>query len=110
MFSDLSIHASSARFPAPTVVTASVAAHVLIVVAALFYSVAAPGLLPQPRAAFAFVDAERRVQLLDLELPPPSRRVTTSRADPKTITSRTADVSSASPPPVVAPMGIPRET
>jgi protein TonB len=68
LFGDVAVRPPSVRSRRSPVVVASIAVHVLVVVAVLLATAIAPDILPTPREALAFYEPAR---LIDIELPPP---------------------------------------
>jgi protein TonB len=68
LFGSVAIRPRSVRSRRSPVVVASIAVHVLVVVAVLLATAIAPDILPTPREALAFYEPAR---LIDIELPPP---------------------------------------
>jgi len=101
LFSDVAVRPPSVRSRRSPVVVASIAVHVLLVVAILLATAIAPDILPTPREALAFYEPAR---LIDIELPPPPPATRSATAPPQMPTA------SQSAAPVVAPTSIVPET
>jgi protein TonB len=101
LFRDVAVRPPSVRSRRSPVVVASIAVHVIIVIAFLVATAIAPDILPTPREALAFYEPAR---LIDIELPPPPPAPRQVTAPP--------DVPAVSPDaaPVVAPTSITPET
>jgi protein TonB len=100
LFGDVAVRPPSARSRRSPVVVASIAVHVLVVVAILLATAIAPDILPTPREALAFYEPAR---LIDIELPPPpAPRPATAPPQMPAVSQYTA--------PVVAPTAIVPET
>jgi protein TonB len=68
LFGNVAVRPPSVRSRRSPVVAASIAVHVLVMVAVLLATAIAPDILPTPREALAFYEPAR---LIDIELPPP---------------------------------------
>jgi protein TonB len=103
LFGDVAVRPPSVRSRRSPVVVASVAVHVLVVIAVLVTTAIAPDILPTPREALAFYEPAR---LIDIELPPPPPppmpRGAVAPPDVPTVSPHAA--------PVVAPSSIAPET
>jgi protein TonB len=116
LFGSISHRTPSTRVSRRTIVVVSIAGHAAVFLAVLFFSLSTPGLLPTPRTALAFFDNQRRVQLVDMELPAPKRPAANPVTPVNHVNSDTAveRVLVPSAPinlaPIVAPTGIPPET
>jgi protein TonB len=101
LFGDVAVRPRSVRSRRSPVVVASIAVHVLGVVAVLLATAIAPDILPTPREALAFYEPAR---LIDIELPPPPSAPRQASAPPQlpTVSPYAA--------PVVAPTSIAPET
>ena len=110
LFGDITRRRPSVRPRRPAVVIASIACHGVVFLGALSFSLAAPGLLPAPRAALAFVDEQRHVRLTDIVLPPPPRPVARHADATETPSLRPVIEDPIDVAPVIAPAGIVPET
>jgi periplasmic protein TonB len=100
LFGNVAVRPPSVRSRRSPVVVASIAVHVLIVVAVLLATAIAPDILPTPREALAFYEPAR---LIDIELPtPPPPRGSLPMREVPTVSPNAA--------PLVAPTSIVPET
>ena len=94
LFGNVAVRPPSVRSRRSPVVVASIAVHVLVVVAVLLATAIAPDILPTPREALAFYEPAR----LDIKLPPPPPRAIVPTREVPTVSPNAA--------PLVAPTAI----
>ena len=102
LFGDVVVRAPAVRTRRSPVVVASIAAHLVALLAILIASALAPDILPAPRQALAFYEPPR---IFDIELPPPPPK---PRAAPESRPAAPAVSPNAAP--LVAPSAITPET
>jgi protein TonB len=107
LFGDLTNRPSSVRPRRRTGVVVAIAGHAAVILGVLSYSLTAPGFLPAPRTAIAFIDPAIRAQLTDVALPSPPHHVA-RRADE--VATMTVNAAPGDAPPVVAQHGIAPDT
>src|SRR5258706_14188496 len=109
LFGEITSRPTSVRTRRRPGVVVAVAAHALVIGPALSFSLAAPGLLPTPRTALAFIDPSVLVQLTDIALPSPPRPASRP-TDEIAMPTLAVSAASADAAPVVAPTGISPDT
>jgi protein TonB len=99
LFGDVVVRPPSVRSRRPSVVVASMAVHIVVVLLLLVASAVAPDILPAPRQALAYYETAR---LIDIELPPPPPRPRTATESPA-VPPVSADAAPVEPPTGIAP-------